>query len=104
MSLPSRGAWIEIHRADRPERAGPVAPLAGSVDRNLWCILLGARDMVSLPSRGAWIEIFLEIGNEWRRLVAPLAGSVDRNRISSWCSATQRPVAPLAGSVDRNRP
>ena len=35
-SLPSRGAWIEITRCSAAPMAMPtVAPLAGSVDRNL---------------------------------------------------------------------
>ena len=80
MSLPSRGAWIEI----APERPAParlpvapltgsvdrnlrmkgyamnvheVAPLTGSVDRNLQALELPLPLPKSLPSRGAWIEI-----------------------------------------------
>ena len=56
LSLPSRGAWIEIHATAR----APHLP-------------------ASLPSRGAWIEIGMlatKVGMAW---VAPLAGSVDRN-------------------------
>ena len=58
-----------------------VAPLAGSVDRNLntW------------PTK-----------NKSSR-VAPLAGSVDRNCAFA-TYLTSSPVAPLAGSVDRNKP
>ena len=37
-----------------------VAPLAGSVDRNMGTDLMAARDEGSLPSRGAWIEIYRE--------------------------------------------
>ena len=56
-SLPSRGAWIEIELYAADAGAGPVAPLAGSVDRNE-----SLRDQLnealeSLPSRGAWIEM-----------------------------------------------
>src|SRR5699024_5600584 len=76
---PSRGAWIEIIRLIWPLPGPRVAPLAGSVDRNLFpkslfrCwkvaplagsvdrnIVLGvalAVNLLSLPSRGAWIEI-----------------------------------------------
>ena len=57
-----------------------VAPLAGSVDRNLlWsnACLLGRR-------------------------VAPLAGSVDRNSEARMRGLLTTAVAPLAGSVDRN--
>ena len=54
LSLPSRGAWIEITL----QRLLPPGVL-------------------SLPSRGAWIEIVLEnIGTRFVH-VAPLAGSVD---------------------------
>ena len=80
MSLPSRGAWIEIlHPAVSAPAGRRVAPLAGSVDRN------GAKtDCGALP------------------LVAPLAGSVDRNADGQVLCAGPL-VAPLAGSVDRNR-
>ena len=80
VSLPSRGAWIEISPARRPAMLKSVAPLTGSVDRNIWwcppcvwpsCVapLTGSVDRNelqrgsglphcrSLPSRGAWIEI-----------------------------------------------
>ncbi len=54
MSLPSRGAWIEIHQTTAGRSPCP-----------------------SLPSRGAWIEI--GAGNRGHLLagVAPLTGSVD---------------------------
>ena len=56
MSLPSRGVWIEIivHKKQRGKKY--VAPLPGSVDRNVYGP--DGRDVVQ---------------------VAPLAGSVDRN-------------------------
>ena len=78
LSLPSRGAWIEILAAAVPVISPLVAPLAGSVDRN-----------VDVATR------------RYVNNVAPLAGSVDRNyydlTLKEW-----RDVAPLAGSVDRN--
>ena len=56
-----------------------VAPLAGSVDRNMRggrpCAVLHE----SLPSRGAWIEIRPAFAWLAGARVAPLAGSVDRN-------------------------
>ena len=82
-------------------RIEAVAPLAGSVDRNICC--LENKDQVheSLPSRGAWIEIRRLPSLHQDLVVAPLAGSVDRNGDivddAYWGS-----VAPLAGSVDRN--
>ena len=77
-SLPSRGAWIEMTPTTKTGCIWCVAPLAGSVDRNL----------------NVWLS-------KTAYVVAPLAGSVDRNLHFS------RPdkgplVAPLAGSVDRN--
>ena len=54
LSLPVRGAWIEI-------------PLAfGGVTR-----------CRSLPVRGAWIEINLKMHRRQKWIVAPRAGSVD---------------------------
>ena len=54
MSLPSRGAWIEItSKGENP--------------------MLKA----SLPSRGAWIEIVAGIARSMELIVAPLTGSVD---------------------------
>ena len=80
MSLPSRGAWIEMS----PLRRIPSRP---------W----------SLPSRGAWIEIVTPCCSiASRLLVAPLAGSVDRNTIYLAQCISYFTVAPLAGSVDRN--
>ena len=54
MSLPVRGAWIEM-----PECAEAESPDA------------------SLPVRGAWIEISGRKGESRRDYVAPRAGSVD---------------------------
>ena len=56
VSLPSRGAWIEIGQTGWTTYSQAVAPLAGSVDRNheAYNIMQSQR-------------------------VAPLAGSVDRN-------------------------
>ena len=57
-SLPSRGAWIEMYFLPWVASQKPVAPLAGSVDRNLSLFSTGSREgIMSLPSRGAWIEI-----------------------------------------------
>ena len=55
LSLPSRGAWIEIGAA-----LARRAKVAGS-----------------LPSRGAWIEMISTRVEMVRGSVAPLAGSVD---------------------------
>ena len=55
VSLPSRGAWIEIPNRREPGNPGPG----------------------SLPSRGAWIEIPHLVDTPEGFLVAPLTGSVD---------------------------
>ena len=54
MSLPVRGAWIEIFPAGSAQRKKP-----------------------SLPVRGAWIEIIDSVHSWLMQLVAPRAGSVD---------------------------
>ena len=125
MSLPSRGAWIEIRPAFAWWAGARVAPLAGSVDRNLpsqqaLCVVYSVAPLAgsvdrndvkhtvllalgsSLPSRGAWIEIHGQGGPNTRYAVAPLAGSVDRNANASNIEKLVGSVAPLAGSVDRN--
>ena len=58
MSLPSRGAWIEIPPNSYRLATPTVAPLAGSVDRNRSAMLQASEYTASLPSRGAWIEMF----------------------------------------------
>ena len=103
MSLPSRGAWIEIYCQRVFGRLGAqVAPLAGSVDRNVKMDELVPLARVSLPSRGAWIEIPIRPSQVSHILVAPLAGSVDRNAGLHLARDGFQRVAPLAGSVDRN--
>ena len=79
LSLPSRGAWIEIRVSRGFECHAGVAPLAGSVDRNVYALADAAGQRV-----------------------APLAGSVDRNRSTRYSCTKRSCVAPLAGSVDRN--
>ena len=126
MSLPTRGAWIEISssrcsrgvlrvaphagsvdrncRKNRQAvRPHPVAPHAGSVDRNFFSSSVGSCRFVSLPTRGAWIEILDGSRTARRALtVAPHAGSVDRNLSTLPRKAVKTRVAPHAGSVDRN--
>ena len=64
-SLPSRGAWIEM-TAQAPCRWPPrVAPLAGSVDRNMQQVERDAQAAASLPSRGAWIEMTAQAPCRW---------------------------------------
>ena len=81
---------------------GRVAPLTGSVDRNIKDPVLASQVERSLPSRGAWIEMLSGEPYKSKRRVAPLTGSVDRNDLLAtgvYCPD----VAPLTGSVDRNR-
>ena len=82
-SLPSRGAWIEIVGDGHHAGLLPVAPLAGSVDRNGIIASLQGRPPASLPSRGAWIEIWRTRVGDGYIPVAPLAGSVDRNVLAN---------------------
>ena len=57
VSLPSRGAWIEILKLHKAAAKALVAPLAGSVDRNNTYDAEVCCWLSSLPSRGAWIEM-----------------------------------------------
>ena len=61
LSLPSRGAWIEISISFYLRIIVAVAPLAGSVDRNLQIVSHLLDGQPSLPSRGAWIEISVQL-------------------------------------------
>ena len=65
-SLPSRGAWIEISFFKQYIRLSVVAPLAGSVDRNFHDQAFDSLFVPSLPSRGAWIEM---IWTRWGALM-----------------------------------
>ena len=56
-SLPSRGAWIEICSRCLGRSRLHVAPLTGSVDRNILGVQTAATGQESLPSRGAWIKM-----------------------------------------------
>ena len=78
-SLPSRGAWIEMHHpaVDHARR------LKSLPSRGAWIEMLLSLPVAtvkkSLPSRGAWIEIMAIAMEIAPAVVAPLAGSVDRN-------------------------
>ena len=81
-----------------------VAPLAGSVDRNIERLKTVKVAHVSLPSRGAWIEM---VG----AATAILAAASSLPSRGAWiemffsrCKVKLSTVAPLAGSVDRNLP
>ena len=99
MSLPLRGAWIEISyqynniqhtigRSPCGERGLKYKQTSGEGEVGLSLPLRGAWIEIfqvsqtgicslSLPLRGAWIEIRLRAIVQKRLTVAPLAGSVD---------------------------
>ena len=80
-----------------------VAPLAGSVDRNLILTCRAPPGISVAPLAGSVDRNFLFApGLTALGLVAPLAGSVDRNS-SFRVLLLGFFVAPLAGSVDRNQ-
>ena len=57
LSLPTRGAWIEMWMNLSLMVKTIVAPHAGSVDRNHSFVNNYFAKILSLPTRGAWIEI-----------------------------------------------
>ena len=78
MSLPVRGAWIEMTVYNKWFCRFQSLPVRGA-----WIEITDDgrtrhRQDVSLPVRGAWIEILKGlIGNFWLSMVAPRAGSVE---------------------------
>ena len=78
LSLPMRGAWIEItvSRIIRV-RALMSLPMRGAwIEILLLC--LGRKKVPSLPMRGAWIEMLnVRADLTYQQGVAPHAGSVD---------------------------
>ena len=103
VSLPPRGAWIEINDYQRFREAYTVAPPTGSVDRNSTVLVSFSVQIRSLPPRGAWIEIPNARNYSICIHVAPPTGSVDRNHSSGDNGVSGVLVAPPTGSVDRNR-
>ena len=75
-SLPMRGAWIEIASASSATNSAKSLPMRGA-----WIEIRkyakSGRWGVSLPMRGAWIEILFRRWHDYKVLVAPHAGSVD---------------------------
>ena len=76
MSLPVRGAWIEIAMSSSTN-----SPLSSLPVRGAWIEIKNAaqtgKALMSLPVRGAWIEIIYVGGCSVLFPVAPRAGSVD---------------------------
>ena len=101
LSLPTRGAWIEIKIIWTCWNISAVAPHTGSVDWNHYGAAVCASHWMSLPTRGAWIEIFFHLQSISCYVVAPHTGSVDWNsRLRAAWAPLQ--VAPHTGSVDWN--
>ena len=77
VSLPSRGAWIEI----------------------TVIVILNVSSHWSLPSRGAWIEILLRsLGYAWIRSLPSRGAWIEMLELAP--RVDEPSVAPLAGSVD----
>ena len=77
MSLPVRGAWIEILSSGGLSRSAMSLPVRGAWIEIVWkypCILPCDP---SLPVRGAWIEILYTELEKVGWKVAPCEGSVD---------------------------
>ena len=77
LSLPSRGAWIEM--SSHIVQDTPSTGRSPRGERGLkWrTTFLRQNFKPSLPSRGAWIEMPFVAYSTAGPLVAPLAGSVD---------------------------
>ena len=76
LSLPVRGAWIEISNPSMIISLYWSLPVRGA-----WIEIISAAIIAilneSLPVRGAWIEISLSLSSNDVTLVAPRKGSVD---------------------------
>ena len=77
VSLPVRGAWIEIRIMKTVHlTADRSLPVRGAWIE-IWRTSTSRRTPTSLPVRGAWIEIHRLTEWHHNRQVAPRAGSVD---------------------------
>ena len=77
LSLPVRGAWIEIDNVDVGEWVFTSLPVRGAWIEIWQAIRKRLQANPSLPVRGAWIEILIFIALLTVEVVAPRAGSVD---------------------------
>jgi len=78
VSLPSRGAWIEIQKPKTLSKGFERRSPHGERGLKFVVYIHGAFVFESLPSRGAWIEIFpYKSPPDICIKVAPLTGSVD---------------------------
>ena len=77
MSLPVRGAWIEITDAPSDYLVDKSLPVRGAWIEIPRRTAHSRHTTRSLPVRGAWIEIFSFRNFKVYTKVAPRAGSVD---------------------------
>ena len=101
LSLPVRGAWVEIVRGcDDGDGAGVSLPVRGAwVEISFFadCVL---KDSTSLPVRGAWVEMATHTCGSYRD--APSRSPCGERGLKSPLPRIRkhcRPVAPRAGSV-----
>ena len=98
MSLPVRGAWVEITCSG----GAPAAGVASLPVRGAWVEIQDFFDLFfglwSLPVRGAWVEITVSGGAPAAGVSLPVRGAWveigSRDRLN-----VQTVVAPRAGSV-----
>ena len=100
VSLPVRGAWIEIASPFPPVEIVPSLPVRGAWIEMAIPTICITPNAPSLPVRGAWIEICRSSGKRRTRLSLPVRGAWIE--ISTQCGGEVRAehVAPRAGSVD----
>ena len=60
VSLPSRGAWIEIATVPNHVTIAPSRSPRGERGLKLYLYYITLSPIWSLPSRGAWIEIIMQ--------------------------------------------
>ncbi len=99
LSLPVRGAWIEIRLLipDGYAEEGSL-PVRGAWIEIITS-LFSRRFLRSLPVRGAWIEISDKFRSRQRLKSLPVRGAwIEIRRTCD--SAERQHVAPRAGSVD----
>ena len=101
MSLPSRGAWIEIPIDGFQNTVYRSLPSRGAWIEILVLVPIEAGCAASLPSRGAWIEIPLadSFRRKWSHRSLPSRGAWIEI-LHRWRGSSGPPVAPLTGSVD----
>ena len=77
LSLPVRGAWIEIRPIALAASCRMSLPVRGAWIEISWAKEANKESIRSLPVRGAWIEIIRYSPMNSSKAVAPRAGSVD---------------------------